>query len=160
MSQLPQANKTLGQHFLVDKKVISKITEDFKEEAKAIVEVGPGPGILTENLSAHQLPLHVIDKDERFPEYLKKFVDEDKIHITDALEWDLEAGFKEWEYPENDIWMVSNLPYNVSTPLLIQSRQCSLFCLSCLRPLRCPAACGLSLMGADTGYVARSSLVH
>lgn len=120
MSQLPQANKTLGQHFLVDKKVISKITEDFKEEAKAIVEVGPGPGILTENLSAHQLPLHVIDKDERFPEYLKKFVDEDKIHITDALEWDLEAGFKEWEYPENYIWMVSNLPYNVSTPLLIQ----------------------------------------
>ncbi len=119
MAQLPQANKTLGQHFLVDKKVISKITEDFKDQARAIVEVGPGPGILTENLSQHGLPLHVIDKDERFPEYLKAFVDEDKIHITDALEWDLEQGFKDWNYPEN-IWMVSNLPYNVSTPLLIQ----------------------------------------
>ncbi len=119
MAQLPQANKTLGQHFLVDKKVITKITEDFKDDAKAIVEVGPGPGILTESLSSHGLPLHVIDKDERFPEYLKQFVDEDKIHITDALEWDLEQGFKDWQYPEH-IWMVSNLPYNVSTPLLIQ----------------------------------------
>lgn len=119
MAQLPQANKTLGQHFLVDKKVITKITEDFKEVAQAIVEVGPGPGILTESLSAHGLPLHVIDKDERFPEYLKQFVVEDNIHITDALNWDLEAGFKQWNYPPN-IWMVSNLPYNVSTPLLIQ----------------------------------------
>ena len=119
MAQLPQANKTLGQHFLVDNKVITKITEDFKDQAHAIVEVGPGPGILTESLSKHGLPLHVIDKDERFPEYLKQFVDEDKIHITDALEWDLEKGFVDWEYPK-DIWMVSNLPYNVSTPLLIQ----------------------------------------
>ncbi len=119
MVQLPEANKSLGQHFLIDKSVITKITDDFKEVAKAIVEVGPGPGILTENLSAHKLPLHVIDKDERFPEYLKQFIEEDKIHITDALKWDLEQGFIDWGYSK-DIWMVSNLPYNVSTPLLIQ----------------------------------------
>ena len=119
MAQLPQANKTLGQHFLVDKKVIAKITEDFKDEAGAIVEIGPGPGILTESLSSWELPLHVIDKDERFPEYLIKFVKEENIHITDALKWPLEQGFKDWGWEKKTIWLVSNLPYNVSTPLLI-----------------------------------------
>ncbi len=119
MTKLPQANKALGQHFLVDKKVISKITEDFKEEAQAILEIGPGPGILTESLSLHELPFHVIDKDERFPEYLEKFVAKENIHICDALEWNLEEGFAEWGWQDKDIWLVSNLPYNVSTPLLI-----------------------------------------
>jgi 16S rRNA (adenine1518-N6/adenine1519-N6)-dimethyltransferase len=119
MTKLPQANKALGQHFLVDKKVISKITEDFKDEAKSILEIGPGPGILTEFLAHHNLPFHVIDKDERFPEYLEKFVPKENIHIHDALEWNLEEGFKEWGWSHQEIWLVSNLPYNVSTPLLI-----------------------------------------
>lgn len=119
MTKLPQANKALGQHFLVDSKVINKITSDFSEEANAILEIGPGPGILTESLAAHKLPFHVIDKDERFPEYLQQFISSEQIHIQDALEWDLEAGFKEWSWQDHKIWLVSNLPYNVSTPLLI-----------------------------------------
>ncbi|MCF8060435.1 MAG: 16S rRNA (adenine(1518)-N(6)/adenine(1519)-N(6))-dimethyltransferase RsmA [Bacteriovoracaceae bacterium] len=123
MSKLPVANKALGQHFLIDKNIINKITEDFSEYAKAILEVGPGPGILTEGLSQHQLPFHVIDKDERFPTYLKEFLPDECIHIQDALEWDLEAGFKEWHWEDKPIWLVSNLPYNVSTPLLIKFLQ-------------------------------------
>ncbi len=123
MSNLPRANKTLGQHFLVDQKVISAITSDFEESAEAIVEVGPGPGILTESLSQKSLPLHVIDKDERFPEYLEPFVAKENIHITDALGWNFEEGFKEWGYEGKKVWLVSNLPYNVSTPLLIMFLQ-------------------------------------
>lgn len=123
MSKLPVAKKALGQHFLVDQKVITKITDDFADVSEAIVEVGPGPGILSEGLSQHKLPFHVIDKDERFPEYLKEFLPQENIHITDALEWDFEAGFKEWQWQEKTIWLVSNLPYNVSTPLLIKFLQ-------------------------------------
>lgn len=119
MSKLPQANKALGQHFLVDSKVIEKITSDFSEEAGAILEIGPGPGILTEFLAKHELPFHVIDKDERFPEYLEKFISPERIHIQDALDWDLEKGFEDWQWQDHKIWLVSNLPYNVSTPLLI-----------------------------------------
>ena len=120
MNKLPAANKALGQHFLIDKEIIEKITEDFAENSQAILEVGPGPGILTDGLSKHQLPFHVIDKDERFPTYLKEFLTEECIHIQDALEWDLEAGFSEWGWEGKAIWLVSNLPYNVSTPLLIK----------------------------------------
>lgn len=123
MAKLPVAKKALGQHFLVDQKVITKITDDFATDSQAIVEVGPGPGILTEGLSKHELPFHVIDKDERFPEYLKEYLPEENIHITDALEWDFEEGFKKWQWEEKPIWLVSNLPYNVSTPLLINFLQ-------------------------------------
>lgn len=123
MTKLPVAKKALGQHFLVDQNIISKITEDFSEVAEAIIEVGPGPGILTEGLSLHKLPFQVIDKDERFPEYLKEFLPQENIHITDALKWDFEEGFKQWLWDEKTIWLVSNLPYNVSTPLLIKFLQ-------------------------------------
>ena len=123
MAKLPLANKTLGQHFLVDKNIISQITSNF-EDVDHILEIGPGPGILTEPLAQKKdKDIHVIDKDQRFPEYLSKFIPEDKIHISDALEWDLEQGFKEWGWkddPSAPIWLVSNLPYNISTPLLIK----------------------------------------
>lgn len=126
MAKLPLANKALGQHFLVDQKIITKITSDFESEAGAILEIGPGPGILTESLSQKGKELHVIDKDERFPEYLNQFVKEKNIHITDALDWDLEGGFKDWGWKGDNpksVWLVSNLPYNVSTPLLINFLQ-------------------------------------
>jgi len=125
MSQLPRANKALGQHFLVDKNIIEKITSDFKDSATSIVEVGPGPGVLTESLAAHDLPIHVIDKDERFPEYLEKILPKESVHITDALKWDLEEGFKEWGFLKDGhkIWLVSNLPYNVASPLFVKFLQ-------------------------------------
>ena len=51
----PWANKILGQHFLNDNKIIEKICLDFKDVAKGILEVGPGPGVLTEKLKKHSL---------------------------------------------------------------------------------------------------------
>ena len=121
MKKLPQANKALGQHFLRSEKVITDITEDFKDVAKGMIEIGPGPGILTEGLSKHQLPFYLIEKDERFPELLKEFVAPENIHSGDALEVNLEEKIKEWKL--ENVWLVSNLPYNVSTPLLINFLQ-------------------------------------
>ena len=116
--QLPFANKDLGQHFLKDKKVIEEITTDYKDQAGAIIEIGPGPGILTENLSSHELPFHVIEKDERMQEYIEQFISSDCINFTDALEVNYSEFIKERGLDKN-LWLVSNLPYNVSTPLLL-----------------------------------------
>lgn len=120
---LPLANKSLGQHFLKDQNVIKKITADFAQEAQAILEIGPGPGILTEGLAqraqAEGLPFFVIEKDDRFPEYLRQFIGEDQITMTDALAVNLSAFFVEKNIADKKIWLVSNLPYNISTPLLI-----------------------------------------
>jgi len=118
-NKLPRADKNLGQHFLRSQTVIDSITNDFKDVAGAIVEVGPGPGILTEFLAKHDLPFYVIEKDKRFPEYLEKFISPEQITLADALEVYLSEFLRERNISDKDIWLVSNLPYNVSVPLLI-----------------------------------------
>ena len=125
--ELPLANKSLGQHFLRDQGVIEKICTDFKDRAEAILEIGPGPGILTESLAnrakAESLPFFVIEKDDRFPEYLRQFIEPSQITMTDALAVKLSEFFKEKNIDQKKIWLVSNLPYNISTPLLVNFLQ-------------------------------------
>ena len=72
-NKLPKANKELGQHFLRDQTVISKITSDWADQAEVIVEVGPGPAVLTELLAKNKKPLYLIEKDMRFKERLEEF---------------------------------------------------------------------------------------
>jgi 16S rRNA (adenine1518-N6/adenine1519-N6)-dimethyltransferase len=115
--RFPIANKSFGQHFLSSPTVISKITSPFPEGIDAIVEIGPGPAVLTPHLAKYNVPLYVIEMDERFVELLAPVVGPEKIYRQDALEFDWptflsEKGFK-------SIWLVSNLPYNVSVPLTL-----------------------------------------
>jgi 16S rRNA (adenine1518-N6/adenine1519-N6)-dimethyltransferase len=123
-NSLPRANKTLGQHFLNDQDIIEKITSDFSSHADAILEVGPGPGILTKTLAEHKLPIFVIEKDQRFPELLEKIISNDNICLADALELNLEEFIDEKFSSPSALWLVSNLPYNISTPLTIRFLKC------------------------------------
>jgi 16S rRNA (adenine1518-N6/adenine1519-N6)-dimethyltransferase len=120
MIELPKANKKLGQHFLRDKSVINKICTDFSGEYDAIVEVGPGPGILTEFLSKIDKPLYLIEKDKRFGEDLQTLVPEGNLYITDALKFNWDEFLEKHELKGKKIWLVSNLPYNVGTVLFTQ----------------------------------------
>lgn len=124
MSQLPWANKNLGQHFLKDKNVISKISNDFREEADVILEVGPGPAILSKTLKEHALPYHVIEMDQRFKEYLIPHVKEECMHFEDALSFDINSFIINQGLSDKKIWLVSNLPYNISVPLTLKFIQC------------------------------------
>lgn len=119
MSKLPRANKELGQHFLRDQKIIQGITNDHANDCDVIVEIGPGPAVLTEFLSQHAKPLYVIEMDQRFKEYLEKYVPEDHIYFTDAVKFDWEDFIYKNKLEDKKIWLVSNLPYNVSAPLFI-----------------------------------------
>lgn len=119
---LPHADKSLGQHFLRDQNVIKNICDDFKDKAEAILEIGPGPGILTEHLAHHPFPFHVIEMDKRFPIYLEQFLKPEQIHITDALRVNLD-NFNQEKFGNKKVWLVSNLPYNVASPLLINFLQ-------------------------------------
>lgn len=117
-NKLPFADKDLGQHFLRDEKVIQAICSDFKDKCDVIFEVGPGPGILTKHLANHQKPFYVFEKDQRFPEILKEYLPIEQIEVGDAtkLNWD-EVLQKRQIENSKVIWLVSNLPYNVSVPL-------------------------------------------
>jgi 16S rRNA (adenine1518-N6/adenine1519-N6)-dimethyltransferase len=121
--ELPSADKSLGQHFLRDQSIIQKICTDFASEASAIVEIGPGPGILTEHLAELGLPFYVIEMDTRFGVYLDQFIKSEQVTMGDALQIHLSQFFQEKGIADKKIWLVSNLPYNVASPLLVNFLQ-------------------------------------
>jgi len=117
MSKFPLANKSFGQHFLNSPKVIEKITSPLPDNCDAIIEVGPGPAVLTPHLAKYGKPIFVIEMDERFVELLAPVVGADNIFRQDALEFDWKAFLDKHQF--KNIWLVSNLPYNVSVPLTL-----------------------------------------
>jgi 16S rRNA (adenine1518-N6/adenine1519-N6)-dimethyltransferase len=120
MSKLPKANKELGQHFLRDQKVISTISSDFANECDVIVEVGPGPAVLTQHLAKHNKEFYVLEKDERFYDLLCEYIKPENIFMGDALEFDWADFISKNKLENKKIWLVSNLPYNVGTVLFTQ----------------------------------------
>ena len=122
---LPTAKKKLGQHFLNDKNIIQKICTDYSIHSDAIIEIGPGPGILTESLQQNGKTFHVIEKDHEMDEYLFKYLKKEQITIADALDINLTSFINEHFKDSKKIWLVSNLPYNVSVPLTINFIRCS-----------------------------------
>ncbi|MBI2520540.1 MAG: ribosomal RNA small subunit methyltransferase A [Bdellovibrio sp.] len=120
MTQLPWADKKMGQHFLKDASIIHTICHDHASHASAIIEVGSGPGILTTTLQHHHKPLVCIEKDHRMREYLDNILTPDQLVIEDALSIDLGHLLQQKQFPDNNLWLVSNLPYNVSVPLLLK----------------------------------------
>jgi 16S rRNA (adenine1518-N6/adenine1519-N6)-dimethyltransferase len=117
MAILPKADKELGQHFLRDQNVITKITEDYKDVADVIIEVGPGPAILSQHLVKYDLPFYFIEKDIRFSEQLDPIVPEENRIYADAVKFNWPEFIKQHDLQDKKIWLVSNLPYNVSSPL-------------------------------------------
>jgi len=112
-----KANKALGQHFLRDQHAIAKIAAALPEGACAI-EIGPGPGAITETLLRRAGHLAVIEKDDRFAalwqERTSTHPNLEVIH-GDVLKV-LEAAVQQVQ-PE---WITGNLPYNISGPLTAQ----------------------------------------
>lgn len=118
----PRADKDLGQHFLKDKKVIDGICQDVPSEATGLIEVGPGPATLTQTLATLEKKFYVVEKDTRFEENLRECLSEEQIQFADALAFDLD-GFIEEKELGGKVSLVSNLPYNISTPLLVKFLQ-------------------------------------
>jgi 16S rRNA (adenine1518-N6/adenine1519-N6)-dimethyltransferase len=111
---LPRPKKRLGQHFLTDRHYLERIVREIDPQpGEAMLEIGPGPGALTERLAQVVRPLHVVEIDRELARDLRgRFAPEAvTVHEGDALAFDLAA------LPEG-LRVVGNLPYNVSTPLL------------------------------------------
>jgi len=113
------AKKSFGQHFLLDLNVTRKIARLAGPlEGETVIEVGPGPGGLTRALLEAGAKVIAVEKDARFIPLLKELAAaaEGRLSIVeaDALEVD-EAGLV-----DGPAHVVSNLPYNVGTPLLLK----------------------------------------
>jgi len=119
------AKKSLGQHFLFDLNLTARIARLATPlERAAVIEVGPGPGALTRALlSAGAAKVIAVEKDQRFLPALEEIAAAAPGRLVvihgDALRVDETALLAE-HAPGLEPCVVSNLPYNVGTPLLIK----------------------------------------
>jgi len=109
--------KSLGQNFLIDKNIIEKIIElgSIKKNDK-ILEVGPGNGELTEHiLKKNPKKIFLVEKDNDLYKKLKsKFTTNIEIFNDDIL------NFKENNLSKEKLIVFGNLPYNISTKILVK----------------------------------------
>jgi len=115
---LTRARKRFGQHFLVDQGIVRRIIELIAPAAgDHIVEIGPGRCALTEPLAAAAGRLTVIEIDRDLAaEVDARFNSRPNFSILtgDALKTDFRALGR-----AQSIRLVGNLPYNISTPLIL-----------------------------------------
>ncbi len=114
------AKKSFGQHFLLDLNITRKIARLAELKAgDLVIEVGPGPGGLTRALLETGARVVAVEKDPRFMPLLAELAEASAGGLTliqaDALTVD-EAAIA----VGGATHIVSNLPYNVGTPLLIK----------------------------------------
>lgn len=113
---LPKPKKRFGQHFLTDRHYLARIVAAIAPRPDDhMVEIGPGTGLLTEELARVVELLHVIEIDRELAAALGERFAPDKVavHQADALEFDFASL-------PSPVRVVGNLPYNVSTPILFR----------------------------------------
>ena len=126
-----RAKKELGQHFLVDENILGVIGRLAELAQKDVVlEVGPGLGVLTTYLADRVDRVHAVELDESLAPQLRERIgsrDNVELHFGDALRLDLRAA------APGATKLVANLPYNIATPLVVESldglRDIDLWCL-------------------------------
>lgn len=97
-----------GQHFLVDRRVAARqIAHADLHPSDVVLEIGPGLGVLTRPLVERAKKVVAIESDRRFASYLRHALPDAEVVHGDALKVD---------WPDFDV-MVSNLPYQISSPL-------------------------------------------
>ena len=108
--------KSLGQNFLIDNKILEKITNLIDITNETVFEVGPGTGNLTEFiLKQNPKKVIVIEKDVNLAENLKKKFEEKVIVINDDV-----LKINESSFFNEKVIVYGNLPYNISTEILIK----------------------------------------
>ena len=132
-----RAKKRLGQHFLVDENLLGVIGRLARlGVADQVLEIGPGLGVLTAYLAERVAHVDSVELDQGLESHLReRFADGEKVslHFVDALALDLAL------LAPRATKLVANLPYNIATPLIVESLvglpQIELWCVMVQREL-------------------------
>ncbi len=107
--------KELGQHFLVDENILGVIGRLAElSAADVVLEIGPGLGVLTKYLAERVSIVHAVEIDASLAARLPRR-ENVRLEVGDALRLDL----ADLDPPPSKL--VSNLPYNVATPIVVES---------------------------------------
>jgi 16S rRNA (adenine1518-N6/adenine1519-N6)-dimethyltransferase len=110
--------KTLGQNFLHDQNLARWIVDQAQvTPADYVIEIGPGLGALTKFLLEKGARVLAIEKDARLAKFLRSRFEDERLEIigTDALKFDQRVLFA-----RPSVKLIANLPYNISSPLLLK----------------------------------------
>jgi len=110
---LRSVKKQYGQHFLRDPNILEVIGRLAELEPDDVVlEIGPGEGVLTRYLAERVRRVHSVEIDRALEPALRNLAANVEVVFGDALQVTL---------PEDATKLVANLPYNVATPLVVES---------------------------------------
>ncbi|WP_173918023.1 16S rRNA (adenine(1518)-N(6)/adenine(1519)-N(6))-dimethyltransferase RsmA [Halobacillus sp. Marseille-Q1614] len=116
--------KSLGQNFLIDVNILKNIIEHAGIDKQAgAIEIGPGIGALTEQLAEHAGKVVAFEIDQRLIPILEDTLsDYDHVNIInqDILEADVIQVMKENFAEGQPVKVVANLPYYITTPILMK----------------------------------------
>lgn len=115
--------KSFGQNFLTDTNILQKIVDTAEIDKNVnVIEIGPGIGALTEFLAENAAEVMAFEIDDRLipilADTLRDF-DNVKVINEDVLKSDLQSRIKEFANPDLPIKVVANLPYYITTPILM-----------------------------------------
>ncbi|EMB73008.1 dimethyladenosine transferase [Streptococcus mutans 15VF2] len=115
--------KSFGQNFLTDTNILQKIVDTAEiDKTVNVIEIGPGIGALTEFLAENAAEVMAFEIDDRLVSILADTLrDFDNIKVVneDILKSDLQTRIKEFANPDLPIKVVANLPYYITTPILM-----------------------------------------
>jgi 16S rRNA (adenine1518-N6/adenine1519-N6)-dimethyltransferase len=111
--------KSLGQHFLVDENMLGVVGRlaDLRPD-DVVLEIGPGLGVLTRYLADRVARVHAVELDRSLEEPLREALggrENVDLVFGDALDLDLAT------LEPAPTKLVANLPYNVATPIVVES---------------------------------------
>lgn len=114
-------SKSKGQNFLVDHTTIRNIYQTINDidQYDAILEIGPGTGVLTNFLIIKNKHLFCVELDKKLFLFLqKKFTNNNNFHLIngDILKIDFDRLFSQF----HQVLVVANIPYNITSPIIIK----------------------------------------
>lgn len=114
--------KSLGQNFLIDPSVCPEMAKNSTNKDSGVLEIGPGVGVLTRELSRYAKKVVAIELDERLKKILPITIgDFDNIEIIfgDAMKLDIKKIIEEKFLDCKNVSVCANLPYYITSPIIM-----------------------------------------
>jgi 16S rRNA (adenine1518-N6/adenine1519-N6)-dimethyltransferase len=119
--RLPPTRKSLGQHFLNDRRVLARIADALELDGQeTVLEIGPGRGALTDLLLRRAGRVVAIEYDRALAALLRtRYATQHNVEIIEADVLDVSLG----EVARGPYVLVGNVPYYITTPILFHALQ-------------------------------------
>ncbi|NMB02863.1 MAG: 16S rRNA (adenine(1518)-N(6)/adenine(1519)-N(6))-dimethyltransferase RsmA [Firmicutes bacterium] len=163
--------KSLGQNFLIDQNIVGRIIQsaDLQHDSW-VLEIGPGLGALTQPMAEQVEQVVAMEIDRELVTILQESLDRPEIKIVegDALVLDWEKLLRDSGWQDQPLSLVANLPYYLTTPLIMKALESSLPFRSiivmvqkevALRMLASPNSKDYGVLSLAVQYYAEGSLV-